>query len=164
MRALACLLLSVGSVAFAAPKALEPGPFSSLPLYQGTWQVSRNGSGAKPDTLVNQCAALGSYYTCAQNVNGQSMGLLVFIPKGVANHFFTQVIKPDGRATGRDELEIEGDVWTYRSRRDENGKTTYFRTTNTFSGKNKIHFESAHSSNGNDWTTDMSGDDVRAAH
>ena len=139
-------------------------PYSSLPLYNGTWQIKRSGggAGAKPDTLVNQCSGLGSYYTCAQTVNGQTMGLLVFIPKGVPNHFYTQTIKPDGRATGRDELQIEGDVWTYRSRRDENGKTTYFRTINTFTGKNKIHFESAHSSNNTDWTTDASGDDVRS--
>lgn len=165
MRRLAVLLVFVSSLSVAATKATE-NDFGSLPMYQGTWQVTRNGSaaGTKPDTLVNQCAGVGAYYTCSQTIGGQSTGLLVFIPKGMANHYFTQVIKPDGRATGRDELEIESNVWTYRSRRDENGKTTFYRTINTFSGKNKIHFESAHSPNDKDWTTDSSGDDVRAAH
>jgi hypothetical protein len=68
---------------------------------------------------------------------------------------------PDGRATGLSDLELNGDQWTYTNRRDEYGKTTFFRTINTFTGKDRIHFEHAHSAEGKQWTTDGSGDEVR---
>jgi hypothetical protein len=87
----------------------------------------------------------------------------VFLPAGKPEHFYTQSIMPDGRATGRNDLQISGDVWTYTSRRDEGGKTTFYRTLNTFSGKSRIHFESDHSDNGKDWTVDASGDELHVA-
>ncbi len=139
--------------------------YSSLRLYQGAWQVLRKDvpSGAKPDKLINACALLGQFFACAQNVNGEAGGLVVFIPKGSLGHFKAQTIMPDGRATGLTDLQINGDVWTYSSRRDEGGATTFYRTLNKFTGKDHIHFESAHSSNNKDWTTEASGDETRIA-
>jgi hypothetical protein len=149
---------------FAAPPAKTADPtFAPLWLYDGTWQVSRKDqpAAAKPDTLANQCALLGKYFTCSQVVNGVQQGLVVFLPASGPGRFYTQSIMPDGRATGRNDLQISGDIWTYTSRRDEGGKTTFYRTLNTFSGKTKIHFESSHSENNKDWTIDASGDEVR---
>ncbi len=138
---------------------------SPLALYQGKWKITRKdaAAGAKPDTLINECAALVEFYTCSQNVNGQQSGLLVFLPAGASGHFWTQVIRPDGRATGRDELQIDHRTWTFSSRRDEGGKTTFYRTLNTFADKDHIHFESSHSSDHKNWTTDSAGDEVRLA-
>lgn len=136
--------------------------FAALWLYNGTWQVTRKeaAAGSKPDLLVNQCALLGRFFTCSQVVNGAQQGLVVFLPASQAGHFYLQNIMPDGRATGKTDLEIAGDTWTYSSRRDENGKTTFYRTLNQFTGKTKIHFQSEHSSDGKDWTTDAAGDEV----
>lgn len=136
--------------------------YAPLAVYSGTWQVSRSGA-AKPDVLVNQCAELGKYFACGQTVNGASAGLVVFIAKnGAAEHYVTQTIMPDGRAGGPVNLDIAGDTWTFSSRRDEYGKTTFYRTLNVFSGRNKIHFSSEHSADGKNWTVDSSGDEVRS--
>jgi hypothetical protein len=141
------------------------GPFAPLWLYTGTWQVSpsNKAAGSKPDTLVNQCAELGKAFACGQIVNSQAGGLVVFLPKGEAGHFVTQTIMPDGRASGLVALEVNGNTWTYNSRRDEYGKTTYFRTLNVFTGKTRIHYEQAHSADQKQWTVDSSGDEVRIA-
>jgi hypothetical protein len=156
------LILALASqFSFSAPA--PSSEYSALWLYQGTWQVTpkSHAAGAKPDVLINQCAVLGKFFACGQNVNGQPGGLVVFIPAAKPGHFYTQTIMPEGRATGRDDLEISGDKWTYSSRRDEGGKTTFYRTTNTFTGKNHIHFEQAQSTDGNQWTVQNSGDEVR---
>ena len=148
-------------LAFGPPASKPADLYSSLRLYEGTWQVTRKGS-IKPDVLINHCALLGQFYACAQNVNGTPGGLVVFLPiNGQPGHFFTQTILPEGRATGRDELTIDGNQWTYTSRRDQDGKTTWFRTINTFSDKNHIHFEQGESTNNKDWTVQNSGDELR---
>ena len=156
--------LMIAALAVQSTLPLKPSPadYGALWRYQGTWQiVSKNRAAAKPETLVNQCAVLGHFFACGQNVNGTPGGLVVFIPSGKPDHFYTQTIMPEGRATGRDDLEISGEQWIYTSRRDEGGKTTYFRTTNSFSGKNRIHFEQSQSSNGTQWDVQSSGDEVR---
>jgi hypothetical protein len=151
-------------VLHAAPGVSPPDPaYSALRLYEGTWQVSRTEMppGSKPETLVNQCAMLGKFFACAQTINGAPSGLIVFIPHGQPGQFWTQTILPEGRATGRDELQIAGDQWTYTSRRDQDGKTTFYRTINKFVDKNHIHFEQAQSNNGTDWKVSNSGEEVR---
>jgi hypothetical protein len=88
---------------------------------------------------------------------------VIFIPAGKPGHYFTQTITPDGRATGKADLEISGDRWVYSSRwPQQSGNITYYRTTNIFTGKNHIHFEQAESPDGREWTQKDSGDEVRA--
>lgn len=155
-----CWLIVVsGCVLGASPQPAAKPDFGPLTVYEGTWRVTI--ANQAPETLMNKCAALGIYFACSQNVNGAESGLLIFIPSGAAGHYLTQSIRPDGRATGLDQMQIGGNVWTFMSRRDEYGKTTFYRTLNTFSGKNHIHFESGHSSDQKNWTVDRSGDDTR---
>ncbi len=148
----------------AAPNTVKGAdPYAALRLYDGAWQVTRKDA-AKADVLVNHCALLGQYFACAQSLNGTSGGLIVFMPvKDQPNRFYTQTIMPEGRATGRDDLQIEGDQWTYTSRRNDNGITTYYRTQNRFLDRNHIHFEQAESKNNRDWTVQNSGNEVRAS-
>jgi hypothetical protein len=141
-------------------RAASDPVYAPLWLYQGTWQVTRS-PGQKPDQLVNQCALVGKYFTCQQTVNGQTGNLLVIIPTGQPGHYYTQTILPEGRATGRDELEISGDRWTYLSRRQDGGRVTRYRTINTFSGKDRIHFEQAEAVDDKDWVTKGSGEERR---
>ncbi len=162
MRVFALLISGLtGLFAYAAPTA-DP-VYAPLWLYQGTWRVTPKNlaPGAKPDELKNQCALVGRYFVCQQTVNGTPGALLIFIPTQKAGHYYTQNIMPEGRASGRADLEISGDRWIYSSTWDEGGKTTYYRTTNILTGKDRIHFEQAESSNGNDWTVKNSGDEVR---
>jgi hypothetical protein len=140
-----------------------PDPLTPLMLYNGTWQVSHTGT-AKPDTLVNQCTRTGHFVTCDQSVNNGPSALLVLIPRtDKPGFYYTQNIRPEGRATSRGDLEISGNVWTFLSNWDTSGHTIYYRTTNTFVTKAHIHYEQAESSNGKDWKVTNSGEETRAA-
>lgn len=156
------LMLLFGAAVVGAAGRVNPA-LEPLLIYEGTWQVTRNGQGAteKPDRLVNRCAALSIYLACEQSVNSKPTALLVFIPAGQPGHYHTQSILPGGRATGLDDLQVSGNRWTFTSRRRQGGDVTYFRNTNVFTDKNHIHFENAQSTDEKHWTVQESGDEVR---
>jgi len=138
-------------------------PYTPLMLYNGTWQVTRKDA-VKPDVLVNQCAKTGHFFTCDQSVNGGLSALLVFIPRGdKPGQYYTQNIRPEGRATSRADLEISGDVWTFLSTWDNGGHTIYYRTVNTFVGKTRIKYEQSESANNKDWKVTNAGEETRVA-
>lgn len=139
-------------------------PYAPLWLYNGAWRVSKKGQNAKPDELVNHCAQYAKYFACEQTVNGSVSALLVFVPGNKPGEYRTQSIMPDGRAGGLGGLTIQGDTWTYTSNWNQGGgHSTYYKTINVFSGKNRIRFEQQESANNKDWKTTNSGDEVRIA-
>jgi hypothetical protein len=117
----------------------------------------------KAEHLTNDCAQIGTYFACQQTVNGSIVGLLVFIPTRTPGRFYTQTLLPEGRATGRDDLAISGNQWTFMGTRLEGGHTTYYRTINTFSGRGHIHFEQAESTDGKQWALKGSGDQTKVS-
>ena len=110
---------------------------------------------------MNDCALVGRYFACQQTVNGAPSELLIFIPAKETGRYYTQSVMPEGRAGGRGDLEISGNKWTYSSTWNQGGKTTYYKTINTFTGKNQIHFEQLESPDNRDWKSTNSGDEVR---
>lgn len=154
------LLLLLCSLALSAA---TDGAYAPLWAYQGVWEVTGAGQGQKPYELSIQCSLIGTYFACQQTVGGKTGGLLVIIPTGQPGRYYTQTIMPEGRATGRDDLEISGTQWIFRSRRQEGGKITQYRTINNFVGKDRIHFEQAQSTDGKQWTVTNSGDERRLA-
>jgi hypothetical protein len=111
---------------------------------------------------LNRCQKTGRFFTCDQSVNGGLSALLVFIPRpDKPGMYYTQNIRPEGRATSRGDLEINGDVWTFLSNWDSGGKTIYYRTVNTFVGKTRIKYEQSESSNNKDWKLTNSGEETR---
>jgi hypothetical protein len=157
------LLLLASQFAFDAGAASNP--YTPLWLYNGAWRVTRAGvaPGTKPDELVNQCALVGKYFTCQQTVNGEPGALLIFVPANEPGHYYTQNVGLDARATRRGDLEIERNRWTYSSTWNQGGTTTYYKTVNTFTGGDRIHFEQLESKNNKDWKATGSGDEVRIA-
>ena len=135
--------------------------YAPLRLYEGVWQVTQTvPAGKRPDRLVNDCAQPGRYFACQQTVNGKPGPLVVFIPDGAPGHYRTQIVLPDGAALGPPgTLVITGDRWVYSSAPDHAG--VRYRTINIFSGHDRIHFESARSSDGKTWTVTMAGDETR---
>jgi hypothetical protein len=154
-------VLLTGWVACAADTA--GNLYSPLWLYNGTWRVTRQNlaPGAKPDELINQCVLVGKYFTCQQVVNGEVGALLVIVPAGKTGHYYTQNVGLDGRATGRGEMQIDGDRWTYNTIWNQGGTSTYYKTIHTFTGGDRIHFEQLESKNNKDWKTTNSGDEIR---
>ncbi len=147
-----------------ASKPAKPVSEASLrpvQVLQGRWKVTRAGASA-PDDLVNDCATVGRYFACQQTVNGAAGALLIISSAGEPGKYFTQNVLPEGRATGRDDLEIAGEKWVWSSRRLQAGHGTLYRTLNVFNGHDRIHFEQQESTdNGGQWVTKASGDEVR---
>ena len=150
-----CQYAAWAGIACFAGDVYEP-----LRLYQGSWKLQKQGK-ATVDVIVNQCNLTGKYYACEQAVNGSVSSLIVFVPGAAAGDFFVQSVLPDGRAAGRVELRIDGNLWTYSNRVMGDGKTTYYRTTNTFTGKDRIHFEQFESADGVHFSLKASGDEFR---
>src|SRR5271170_4044576 len=151
------LIVALLTCTAAAPAAAPPSdPYAPLWTYNGSWQVTPTG--AAPQTLVNECARVGTYVGCQQTVNGSVVGLLIIIPAKEPGHYYTQTVLPQGRATGLGELEIAGDRWTFMNSQPGSGKVTHYRTVNTFSGKTHIHFEQAVSGDGNNWQVTQTGE------
>jgi hypothetical protein len=144
----------------AAPMGASDDGYAPLWLYQGKWQLKTNGQ-EKADTIANECKRVGKYFACEQAVNGKVESLIVFVPAETPKHYYTQGVLSDGRATGRAALEIDGDHWTYQSQEQEGGNTTYYRTTNLFSGRDHIHFEQLQSSDGAHWNVTSTGEEAR---
>ena len=138
-----------------------------LHLYMGRWQITRKDApaGSKPDDLKNDCAQLGRYFVCQQTVNGTPGNLLIVVAANTAGHYYTQNVTPQGRALGLGQLEISGDKWVFTSSWNQGSKTTRYRTTNTWNGKDRIHFEQQESDDdGKTWRTTSAGDEVRVGH
>jgi hypothetical protein len=157
MRYSILLLLTIAALLPAAD------PYTPLWLYSGSWKVTRKDQ-PSPDKLTNRCELVGRFFTCEQTVNGVPGSLLIIIPvPDKPGHYWTQNVRPEGRASPRGELEIDGDHWVFRNIWDQGGSTVYYRTTNIFSGRNKIQFEQAESTDNKKWTVKNSGEDIRTA-
>ncbi len=139
--------------------------FESLWLYQGTWDTTRTVLGSPPasNKLQNDCAEIGQFFLCQQTVDGKVAALITFTPAATKGHFYTQAVLPDGHATGRGELEVDGDRWTYPGKEEKDGKTKYHRIVNVFSGKDRIRFEQSESEDGKTWKITASGDETRTS-
>ena len=147
-------------VAFpAAAQTLPDSVYTPLWNYNGTWKVTIQGKST--DTLINHCARTGLFFACEQNVNGSPGALVVFIPIDADGHYRTNPITKDGSAIGPGDLEIKGDHWTYLGKSEQDGKTTWYRTTNDFSDDSHIHFEQSQSTDKIHWEVQRTGDEVR---
>ncbi len=147
----------------AAGRVYGADPYTPLRLYEGTWKATSQSEGGAPTSkiIANECARIGQFFGCQQTVDGKAGALILFLPAGPSGHYFTQAVTMEGFATGRGDLLIEGDGWTYSSKSKQDGKDVFHRTTNRFSGTNRIHFEQAESPDGEHWVVKMSGDEQR---
>ena len=137
-------------------------PYAPLRIYDGAWTVTMHDGGKDTtDSLVNDCHLFGRYFACQQTVNGKVGALVVYVAGETPGHFYIQNVLPDDQAVGRAELIVEGTRYTYASH-DETS-THWWRTTNEFTGSDRIHFEQAASTDGKTWTTTRTGDEVRGA-
>lgn len=159
--------------AAAPPKTvnLASDPYAPLRLYDGKWDLVP----ANPDDtahrdavhLENHCALVGEFFACNQFVNSKNMALVIFLPQHPLENggyaYRNQALQVEGDNAGTwSALEITGNRWVYSSDGTDKGKKIYWRTTNVFSGPDKIHFEVQRSEDGTNWTTTMRGDEARA--
>src|SRR5579872_7127613 len=155
-----CVVIELLAPAWAFSRA---EPYKPVRLYQGIWSATRTGPRSETTTsrIANDCAMVGRFFACQQTVNGKPGAMIIFVPAAAPGDYYTQAVVQEGLATGRGELHIEGDRWTYSSKAQRDGKTVYHQTTNVFTGRNHIHFEQLESPDGKKWTVTMSGEEVR---
>ena len=153
----------------AKTASLAADPYAPLRLYDGKWDVLP-ANGAKPADSVhieNHCGKVGEFFACNQFVNGKNVALVVFLPTHPLENggyaYRNQAVRVKGDdPSSWGNLEIAGNSWVYSSSETDKGKKVYWRTTNVFSGPDKIHFEVQRSEDGTNWETKMSGDEARA--
>ncbi len=143
---------------------LSAPPAPVLQKYAGTWQVTRKSGAGVKEELKNQCVTAGIFYLCQQSSNGAVSSLLVFTPGVQPNHFNTQNVMPDARATGKGELIVDGNKWIFTSTWNGGAMVTHYRTTDTFLSNNDIQFTQEESTDGSHWQLKDSGTEVRATH
>ncbi len=157
------LLPMAGLLAAASAFGLDPA-YQPLTLYKGSWLVTpKTQSTPSTDLLRNDCAMAGRFFACQQTVNGKPGSLLVIVPASKPGDYYTQTVQQEGWANGRGALHIDGNVWTYSGKSEENGKTTWQKTTNLFTGRDRIHYEVSVSQDGVNWTVTAAGDEVRTS-
>jgi hypothetical protein len=157
-----------GSIAQKAVD-LASDPYAPLRLYDGKWDLipANTDKPAEPLHIENHCAKVGDFFACDQFVNGKNIALVIFLPShSIGNGGYAyrnQALNSEGDNSGTwGSLEITGNRWVYSSEEIDKGKKIFRRTINVFSGPDHIHFEVQRSEDGVRWTTDMSGDEVRA--
>ncbi len=156
------ILSAILAAVLAQTPVVAPDPYAPLQLYDGAWTVTMRDAGkTSTDSLVNDCHLFGRYFACQQTVNGKVGALVVYVPGESRGQYFIQNVLPDDSAVGRGELTVEGTRYTYSSHNTDS--TQWWRTTNEFSGRDRIHFEQATSADGKTWTTTGTGDEVRGA-
>lgn len=147
----------------AAKAQIPESAYAPLELYNGAWKIVPGHQNRPYDTLVNHCQRADLYYECTQTVDGTLAAMVVFVPTDVPGRYHSQVVLPSGEAVGRSNITIDGNLWTYSSEEERNGKTSYYRTVNTFNGKDRIHFSQQTSTDGVHFDEKSSGDETRMA-
>ncbi len=139
-------------------------PAKKLGAFLGKWQTEGafTGSDTKiSSTLECRWSPQGTFLVCDQ---------LVKLPGGDHHQFtaysyntkdsaYSYVTIPDpGAKPNSGKVEIKGNVWTYSSSFENNGKTTQVRTTNEFTDPHTETFKTEFSDDGGaSWKTILQG-------
>lgn len=164
----ASLYLPVSS--FSTTPASPEDAYKPLQLYDGAWQVNVTQPKPKTDHLVNHCARTGKFFSCEQQVNGETGALVIFLPTGPAEKgspsaqsYRTLVALSDASKPGDwGHLTIDGSVWTYTWTSLDGDKVVSWRNVNRFQDNDHIHFELQRQDPDRTWKTQLAGDESRS--
>jgi hypothetical protein len=140
-----------------------------LGVFVGHWEgggkfATTAMSTAGSVTSKTDCAwsAQGHYLVCEQiltDEKGTHQQLTVYTPSDEGSDFTYYTITGSGSPfTGK--VKIEGNVWTYDNRFEQDGKKTEVRTINTFTGDEES-FKTEYAIDGGAWTTMLEGKSQR---
>lgn len=157
------LLLFVISCSLAAAQADEPT--KKLGVFLGKWKTEGafTGSDSKvTSSLECRWSPQGAFLICDQSVvatpggNHHQLTAYSYNSKD-GNYSYTTVADPGAKPTSG-TVEIKGNVWTYSSSFENNGKTTQIRTTNEFTDPGTEVFKVESSTDGGaTWKTFLQG-------
>jgi hypothetical protein len=161
-------MVFLGIAASAADTGHVPAGIEKVMVFAGTWKsesdqydTAYSKAGHVAVTTVNDCFRNGNYYACNQSVNGQSRWLLVFVYPGSGDTYGVYNVPADGTPGIPGQLIIYDKTWTFPVQRNNLGKTTYFRTVNTFTDANHYDFRQEYSEDKENWTVMVQGHQTR---
>jgi Protein of unknown function (DUF1579) len=139
-------------------------PANKLGVFVGKWQTEGQFTGSDSKirtTLECRWSPQGTYLVCEQliHMGGEDHRQLTIYSYNAAesNYAYTTLADPGARpSSGR--VEIKGNIWTYASSFENNGKVTHIRTTNEFTDPRTEVFKVESSNDGGaTWSTMLQG-------
>ena len=166
MRATNFLLLLILVLTLCATQTAPQSddPTKKLGAFVGRWKTEGafTGSGQKTSTTLDcRWSPLGSFLVCEQVVNmggGEHRQFTVYSYDSKAGTYsYTTLADPGAKPTSG-AVEIKGNLWTYNSSFETQGKTTLIRTTNEFTdAKTEVFKVTSSNDGGLSWKTVLEG-------
>ena len=159
----------------AAPAPADPGnktaDIDQIWQYAGTWHIQTESvdspyskAGKQTSTLQNDCWHSAGYVACRQIVDGDSKILIIFTCSHPDHTCTSYQIPADGSPASSGTMHIEGDTWTFPwQSSDKDGKTTYFRVVNVWSGPTTIDYRQEYSTDQVRWTATSTGHEFKTS-
>lgn len=161
------LVLLSTAVTFAETKPASPPQWKKLSAFLGTWKshgqlFDTPFSKSKEVDSTTNCfwSKSGDYMICDQT-NSMPAHQLTIYSAGKGGDFVAYTIGDPGVPPHMTKLTLNGNTWTYSSDFENNGKKTYFRTTNSFTSPEIYTFEAQYSEDGKHWKTMAQGSSRR---
>ncbi|HEY2499756.1 MAG TPA: hypothetical protein VGK24_22065 [Candidatus Angelobacter sp.] len=143
--------------------AQAENPTKKLGAYLGKWQTQGNfAGGAKISTTLDcRWSPQGSFLICEQLIKmagSDHRQLTVYSYDSKAGTYSYTTLSDPGAEPTAGTVQIKGNLWTYDSSFEANGKTTMIRTTNEFTDPKTEVFKVATSDdNGMHWKPVLEG-------
>ena len=158
------VLICLATAAYAVSTAQVEDPANKLGVFLGKWQTEGQFTGSDnkvESSLECRWSPQGSYLICEQRVHmggGEHRQLTIYSYNAADKDYaYTTLGDPGSRPTnGR--VDIKGNIWTYASSFENNGKVTHIRTTNEFTDPKTEVFKVEFSDDGGaTWRTTLHG-------
>jgi Protein of unknown function (DUF1579) len=163
MRGKKIIVVALAAFSFIGAKALQTDdPAKKLGAFVGKWETEGAfATGQKTSTMLEcRWSPQGVYLVCDQLVRmaGEHRQFTVYSHDSKTDTYsYTTLADPGAKPTSG-TVSIKGNLWTYESSFEANGKTTMIRTTNEFTDAKTEVFKVATSDDGGaHWKTMLEG-------
>lgn len=163
LKIVSCLTLALLFTTAAFSQPVDPA--RKLDAFLGKWQTEGTFTGnpeAKVTTAMEcRWSPQGDFLICEQDIKmagGNHRQLTIYsYNAGDNNYSYTTLADPGAQpTTGR--VEIKGNLWTYASSFESNGKVVHLRTTNQFTDpKTEVFKVESSDDGGGSWKTLLQG-------
>lgn len=161
MRAKVLLFFLSAASSFAVP---QEDPANKLSAFLGKWQTEGQltGSDTKIQTTLDcRWSPQRAYLVCEQLIHMGSVDhrqLTIYSYNARDNDYTYTTLADPGSRPSSGRVEIKGNIWTYASSFEANGKVVHIRTTNEFTDVKTEVFKAESSDDGGaTWKTTISG-------
>jgi hypothetical protein len=149
---------------YAAQTVQQPDePTKKLGVFVGQWKTEGAFTNGQKTSTVLECrwSPMGGFLVCEQLVNmggGEHRQFTAYSYAGkTGTYSYTTLADPGAKPTSG-AVEIKGNLWTYNSSFEAQGKKTLIRTTNEFTdAKTEIFKVTTSDDGGVTWKTALEG-------